>query len=356
MALLFPLLWSRASQRFAAAGVAAGYFLAASRGLPQGVAAFFGTSVWAGILLWLAASIAFVGVHAALWNARPRLRAARYLAAAVLMAIPPFGIVGWAHPVTAAGVLFPGWGWWGLGATVVGLVAMTTRAWSVAAALMTGVWIWSAITWMSPSPPAGWRGIDTALSSTLGEGTALEQHRELLGKVIAAAFSGTEVVVLPESSLGPLTPTVSGYWADALAVRSVTVIAGAVVISPAGYDNAMAVLGPAGTSILYRSRMPVPVSMWQPWRVWFGDAGGASATFFAEPVVNVAGRRVAPLICYEQLLTWPVLHSILHRPDAIVGIANGWWAAGTSIPAIQHASLEAWARLFDLPLVTAFNQ
>ena len=66
--------------------------------------------------------------------------------------------------------------------------------------------------------------------------------------------------------------------------------------------------------------------------------------------------RVAPLICYEQLLLWPILQSALHRPEAIVAIGNGWWATGTAIPLIQHASVEAWARLFGLCLVTAINR
>ena len=39
-ATLFPLLWALSSTRIAAAVVAAGYFLAASRGLPSGVAQF----------------------------------------------------------------------------------------------------------------------------------------------------------------------------------------------------------------------------------------------------------------------------------------------------------------------------
>ena len=83
---------------------------------------------------------------------------------------------------------------------------------------------------------------------------------------------------------------------------------------------------------------------------------GAGATFFADPVVDADGQSVAPLICYEQLLIWPVLQSMLYRPDALVGIANGWWATGTSVPAIQLVALTAWARLFNLPLVTAFNR
>ncbi|TIU19964.1 MAG: conjugal transfer protein TraB, partial [Mesorhizobium sp.] len=51
-----------------------------------------------------------------------------------------------------------------------------------------------------------------------------------------------------------------------------------------------------------------------------------------------------------------VLQSVLHAPDAIVAVGNGWWATGTSIAAIQNASTIAWARLFRLPLVTAFNR
>ncbi|TXG96452.1 MAG: conjugal transfer protein TraB [Nevskiaceae bacterium] len=356
LAMLFPALWAGSKSRITAAAVSAGYFLAASRGLPQSVATFFGTTVWAGILLWFAASISFVAVHAALWSRRRRWIAIRYLIAVALMAIPPFGIVGWAHPITAAGVLFPGWGWWGLGAAVGGLAAMTMRLWPVATFVLACAWLWSAMSWTFPSPPDQWQGIDTSLSASLGQGNALDQHHALVELVLERERAGAKVVVLPESTLGLLTPTVERFWTDALAGRDVTVVAGGADIDPAGYDNVMVSAGARGASVLYRSRMSVPVSMWQPWRAWLGENGGAGATFFADPVVEVAGRRVVPLICYEQLLVWPVLQSMLHRPDTIVAIANGWWAAGTSVPAIQRAATEAWARLFDLPLVTAFNR
>lgn len=145
-------------------------------------------------------------------------------------------------------------------------------------------------------------------------------------------------------------------WGEALASLDVTVIAGAAVIGTQGYDAVMVALDLTGAKILYRQRMPVPVAMWQPWRSWLGLSGGARATLFGDPVVEVAGQRIAPLICYEQLVVWPVLQSVFHRPNLIVAIANGWWARDTSIPAIQLASVEAWAWLFDLPLVTAFNR
>ena len=168
----------------------------------------------------------------------------RCLTAAVLMAIPPFGIAGWAHPITAAGVLFPGWGWWGLLAATAGLIGLVTRMWPAVA---------------------------------------------------------------------------------------------------------------IGANILYRERMPVPGSMWQPWRPFLGQSGGAKANFFENPAASVADSRIAPLICYEQLIVWPVLQSMLYDPDVVLAVGNGWWTEGTSIVAIQQASTVAWARLFTKTLVLSFN-
>ena len=110
-----------------------------------------------------------------------------------------------------------------------------------------------------------------------------------------------------------------------------------------------------GAPILYRQRMPVPVSMWQPWLALVGETGGARANFFANPIVEFGGARVAPLICYEQLIVWPLLQSALYVPDIVVATGNGWWTHGTSIVAIQKSATIAWARLFDLPLIMALN-
>ena len=356
LAMLFPALWASSPGRATAAAVAAVYFLSASRGLPQGVASFFGASVWAGTLLWLVASLSFVLVHAVLWTVQPgHGKAMRYGIAAMLTAIPPFGIVGWAHPLTAAGVLFPGWGWWGLTATAIGLVGMTMRSWPAIALLASCLWAWSTASWTPPAIPTGWNGADTRLGVGLGRGDAYEQHRRLARLVRDRASAGARVVVLPESALGVLTPTVERFWTDALVGADVTVIAGAAALDTRSYDNVVAVLGKGGVTLRYRARMPVPVAMWQPWRAWLGTSGGARATFFSDPVIEVAGRRIAPLICYEQLLVWPILQSALHQPDTLVAIANGWWATNTSIPAIQHASVEAWSRLFALDLVSSSN-
>ncbi len=126
-ATFFPLLWARSPTRIAAALVAAGYFLAASRGLSSGVAQFFAADLWVGLSFWVAAASSFVAVHAALWMMRSgSAKSARYLLILALTGLPPLGITGWAHPLTAAGILFPEWGWWGLLALTAGLIGLVT--------------------------------------------------------------------------------------------------------------------------------------------------------------------------------------------------------------------------------------
>jgi len=356
LALAFPALWAFAPTRTASAAVSAGYFLAASRGLPQGVVKFYGSDFSIGIALWIGAAAAFVLVNTVLWQKRPGWgRAAGYGLAALLMSVPPFGIVGWAGPITAAGVLFPGWGWWGLAATAVILLGMTTRWWPATAIVAIGFWAWSGANWIAPAPPAGWVGLDTRLGSALGRTPDLAQSAVLLQRARQAAASGARVVVLPESAAGLWTLTASMFWMDGIRGAGITVIAGAAIVDRRGYDNAMMEIGEGQARKLYGERMPVPVSMWQPWLAWIGQDGGARASFFGDPVVMSAGRRVAPLICYEQLLVWPVLQSMLNSPDMIVAIGNDWWTADTSILGIQKASTQAWAKLFALPLVLAFN-
>ncbi|KQZ91766.1 conjugal transfer protein TraB [Agrobacterium tumefaciens] len=355
IAAAFPMLWSLARTRPQAAIVSAVYFLAASRGLPQGVANFYEQDMWPGYLLWLVASFAFVIVHSMAWTNRPGWqKPLRYMVACIAMAVPPLGILGWAHPFTAAGVLFPGWGWWGLAAMAAGSGAMTTRYRPAAAMAMSGLWLWSAAQWTQPVLPASWIGVDLEMGGSLGRDASLGRQQDLIE--IGRSYPPGTTIVMPESALGYWTPTVARLWQDRLTGSEITVIAGAAIIDSQGYDNVLVKISARGSDVLYRERMPVPGSMWQPWRAWFGGQPGARAHFLANPVVKVGDVKVAPLICYEQLLVWPVLQSALHGPDIIVAAGNGWWTAGTSITDIQRAGSEAWARLFDLPLVFSLNR
>lgn len=144
----------------------------------------------------------------------------------------------------------------------------------------------------------------------------------------------------------PLALAFPALWAIAPSRRI------AIAVSAAYFLAASRGL-PPGVSTFYGSELLWGGALWVV--AWFGKGDSARAHLFDNPVVQLRGHRIAPLICYEQLLVWPVLHSMLHAPEAIVATGNGWWTARTSIVGIQRASVEAWARLFGVPLVTAFN-
>ncbi len=286
LACLFPALWAFAPGRVTAGLVSMAYFMAASRGLPAGVSIFYASDIRVGLALWIAASLPFVTVHTVLWSPKPGWhRPLRYLLAVTLMSVPPLGIVGWASPITASGVLFPGWGWAGLAATVAVLFAMTTRAWPLAGVAISVALALSSITWTDPGPPEGWVGIDTAFDyQVAGNHADYTQHMTTVALVRRAVENGAGTVVLPESALGIWTPTTESLWTRNLADLDVVVAGGAVVVNESGYDSVMVELTGEGARILYRQRMPVPVSMWRPWA-----SGGASAHLFGNPSGRLAG-------------------------------------------------------------------
>jgi hypothetical protein len=119
----------------------------------------------------------------ALWTSGRAWRGDPLRGVAVLLSVPPIGIVGWAHPVTAAGILFPGWSWFGLAAAVIGLLVMTTRTRPIAILTLGALWIWSAANWTEPNLPHGWIAVDTKFGGSNGDYANYLQHLETIDRV-----------------------------------------------------------------------------------------------------------------------------------------------------------------------------
>ena len=118
--------------------------------------------------------------------------------------------------------------------------------------------------------------------------------------------------------------------------------------SPESVENTLLVVG-ASSGKLYQ-RVPVPIGMWRP----FSNVS-VPLRVNGPGVIEIDHQRAAVLICYEEMLTFPVLASMLQHPTAIIGISNSFWFDETTIPAYQAAALRGWARLFRLPLFMAVN-
>lgn len=352
LAPLAVSLWATRTTRLAAWLVMLAYYLAAARGLPFGAARFFGNDTPAifSALLWFGASLALSAPWACLWARQGYYW--RVPLALVLCTVPPVGLVGWANPATAAGVFFPALGWLGLVAMVAALAALCYWPTRVGAALAVAALAGALVS--SPAAPSWIQAHQTTYGGSGGAGRDFMRDYAANQSMIELAVSSKAPFVLfPETVAGLWTPATAELWEDAAAhLRATgrTALVGAEVpIEGTGKTrNALVFVGHHSGELV--QRIPVPVSMWKPW----ADAG-TEANLFGDGIGQVNGKRAAVLVCYEQLLVWPMLLSQAAGPEIVIGAANDYWAAETSIPGIQTITLSAWSRLFSVPLVVAVN-
>jgi len=352
LAPLSVSLWATRTTRLAAWLVMLAYYLAAARGLPFGAARFFGSDTPAifSALLWFGASLALSAPWACLWARQGYYW--RVPLALVLCTVPPVGLVGWANPATAAGVFFPALGWLGLVAMVAALAALCYWPARSVAVLAVAALAGSFVN--SPAAPSWIQAHQTAYGGSGGAGRDfMRDYAANQAMIELAVSSKAPFVLFPETVAGLWNPATAELWEDAAAhLRATgrTALVGAEVpIEGTGRTrNALVFVGHHSGELV--QRIPVPVSMWKPW----ADAG-TEANLFGDGIGQVNGQRAAVLVCYEQLLVWPMLLSQAEGPEIVIGAANDYWAAETSIPGIQTMTLRAWTRLFSVPLVVAVN-
>lgn len=366
LSALFPLVWSKATSRLAAGFVAFCYYAAAARGLLPGTQIFFGShslyaSFFFGLLFIIASSCILAAPWSLFWTRAPSPTAMawRLPMAIILVTVPPVGFLGWANPITSAGVLFPGCRWHGLAAVVATMfLSLILKRPSQILALLVLCILSACLSQDPPRPPDGWRGVDThfsGLSAQAGFVRFYEQNRHMIGTAMDSKPSA--VLLFPEAVAGRWNQTTAALWEEPsgyLAIKQVTVLFGAERFADEdaeseGFDAVIVCVG-SESGLLYHQRFPMPVSMWRPF-----CASSARIHWLDSGVSILHGRKVAALVCYEQVLTWPVLISMIRQPEVIIAPANAWWSRNTSIPGIQHNVLAAWARLFHIPVITAFN-
>ena len=353
-AFAVPILVAFQTRRVWALAVAAAYFAAASWPLVRAYAAFAGTSMNSGALTWMLAVALLAAPLTVAWSQNRAAAAWRIPMALAIGVLPPIGLIGWASPVVSAGVLFPGTAWLGLAAVITapGLILLgKPRIWIAIAAASVLSFCFS----QPVPPPSAWAAVET----NLVPGRRFAGADELIASdTVQRIVSGSRatVTVLPETAISRWTEATEAFWQPTLGElrrqhRFAVVGAGLAIPGSAAYENAALIIGGEKPQA-FLQRIPVPVGMWRP--VGAGPSVPLSLTL--PGTVEIAGQRVAFLICYEQLLVLPVLLSAIDHPTLIVGMANQYWVREPSIPAAQRASLMAWSRLFALPLLIAENK
>jgi hypothetical protein len=315
----------------------------------------FDQSGFAGLWLWLAAGLLMGATYLILWCPSRHGRLGRLPLLLVLLAVPPIGLVGWAHPLTAAGYLFPTSGWWGLLATgaLVVVIAQLPRhptGWGVIGVVIA-LQVGTLQADLTVAPAVRAEGVDTHLAEETRQQPlqqAQVRQQYLIDRVLA---SQAPLTVLPEGAAGRWDTGKRERWlAVQPRLQGRTVLMGGSSPGPRGLDNVVIAVSGTSARIVYRQRMPMPIARWRPWA-----KDGFRAAWWANPVFEIDGQRAAALIGYEQLLLWPVLHAMWFRPGLLIGMGQVGRARDTALTAMPHAVLQAWARLFHVPLVTAFN-
>jgi hypothetical protein len=354
--VFLPLVLLQAN-RWAAYRVGLAYYIGSTWPLVPGANTFFGPRpyLWQGVILWFVGSVLLATPWGLLYF---RTWPARFWSAPVALAatsLPPVGLIGWASPLTAAGMLFPGTGWLGIiGVLFLPAVIVRRPRWGLP--LAGGLIVLAnAVYPGDPPPPRAWQVTNTTFGrSQLEVADPVREFQNAEWIQQRALSSSARVIVFPETVVPRWNDATEAFWEPTLAAlaRSGKTILFGATVPVAGSPqrlNTVIIRGASGPASFYQ-RIPVPISMWKP----FSQAG-VPLRLTGPGTIAVAGERAGVLICYELLLTWPVFTMSLEHPTILVGVANDYWASQTCIPAVQRAALTAWARLFRLPKLMAVN-
>ena len=388
VSILLPALWVRQTSARFCFYCSFAYYLSAFCSVPVVARNFFGPNAGLidGIVLWLGASLLLALPWRFAWS--DSVNSARWRVPLGLLAaiVPPLGLIGWASPTVAAGLLFPATGYAGFALTlfVPGCLAVSPRRTVICTVVLAATC--NLIHPRSPKVPTGWQGIHTRYGGIAHGHVDPVREYQIAEDIKARALASTaRVIVFPESVLPGWTPAADLFWADTIdALRSSgkVVVIGAIAPTqtphsdydlaaplaalhqtpavrrdsgepsrqhaPLRYTNGVVIRGASSGEFI--QRVPVPIGMWRPF-----TNTGAPLRLSSPAVMRIGDQTVAVVICYEQLISWPTLTAFLDRPTIMVAVANQFWVAGTAIPTVQRNTVRAWARLFHVPAVFASN-
>lgn len=325
------------------------YFGAGLTAFPSGMAMFFGATPfwsWTGFAAWAST----LAAPALLFPAR--FAGLALAGASLVIAATPLGAV---NPILAATAFFPSSGWVGL-ILAAGLLAFpfikNERAFvlGLVGASLAG----SLLTRLPPPAPAAAWAIDThdgKIPTLVNEwfGKQARVSREARASIEA----GTKLTVTPEGTVDAWDVWSQIAWRDAAAAakdKNAMLLVGAYRQMDNG-ERQNGLIDP-NTGAFYGATLPMPLAMWKPWdKSWHYPV---DATQLVRTIPTPAGEA-AYVICYEEMLLWPLASKVAAGDPALVISAANQWFATTEASVAQTRSIRLQARLWGLPLVRAVN-
>ena len=366
--ILAPVIWLPQRSRAGSYICAVIYYLAALRSLPVVSRNFFGpeSGLTGGICLWIVASSVLSLPW--LWAWSPLQSGSLWRCPIALLAtvVPPLGLIGWASPAVAAGLLYPGTGYLGFALTLLLPGIIISSAEEGIIGLIGLALLLHLIPLPPPRMPNGWEAVNTNFGPVAhGQADILREYQ--IGREIhdCVVHSRARVIIFPEAITADWTGelfrdvpkiVLFGATRPQLTPSNLEAALAALRSSPIATESAKAVK--YKNEILIRGvqtgefvqRVPIPIGMWRPY-----TQSGVPLNLSGPGTILIDGQRTAIMICYEQLIAWPMLTSLLENPSVVVAISNNVWVAGTKIPKIEQTLMRSWAALFRVPILFAEN-
>lgn len=372
MAVLLPLFWILASGAFEAFMLVLGYQAVATSVLAVGALTFGQSPSQIGLQLagWSLQSTAVACLWAFAWRLGSK-SAVRHVAAGIIvqlaLLLPPLWLLGTASPVVWIGSIAGGTGWYGLATGLVAPLALggvvrdknvRSKALAVVAItpLLFGVRSELGLD-MHRAP--GLYGVDVRWGDSGQSG--LDHVVDRIPKIGAALRavaqdSSIKTVVFPEAVLGGIyedaSVVVKIEIESAVRTLGVQALIGADRLVDGRPRVSLRVVNPLGPSLWIDARQPTPVSLWRPF-----DPGSYSADWTRPSELLLADGRTAYIsFCHEDVVPGLFLMAMLKHPDVVISVANNWWMPSDKGSNQQARHVQAYAKLFGLPLVRAVNR
>jgi apolipoprotein N-acyltransferase len=366
--LLLPGLIFNAANRLGAFLVAFAYYAIGARDVPGILHDFFpNLSLLTCIFIWaVQASVLSIPWALAypLRGISLRQGLLKVTIALLVLTLPPIGLFHWGNPLMVAGLLYPGWQWFGLLLTVglLALLAVGNRSTRKIQLPLAGALLLALIAnffYAEPTPPKNWYPISLQLGKNpdLWSEEMLMRREFLADLALQKLEGGAEVVIFPESVSGSSRRHQRDVWqkvAEQARAKGAVVLVGEEKWNQDknGFKNALVGYGEAVETgaVVVSSVVPMPMGEWK-----FGLEEGAETNLFGSDIVQLQDKQVAFSMCYEDFLFWPHRGLLTGQADLFVSVANQWPSRGTSAETSQDISRASLARLSGVALLTAKN-
>jgi len=286
----------------------------------------------------------------------------RTLSLLIILSLPPLGYFFWLSPLASAGALFPGLGWPGLCLNIILMLLFVITPdiknkiiGIIPISILLVTAMLANLAYLPPSAPKDWLAINTKLGGTPANLFEIpSRESKLISLAQKALDQNYKVIIFPENIALDWLPGTQFQWQDLSQQaqrKDATIVVGAQEdLKDGSSNNVLIVLG-QGNGQIYSARQPMPIGLWQPWKSETDNRHWNSSGKFL-----LQGQETGYLICYEQIIPWPILSLFLQAPypTVIISAANQWFSMPSSYLK-QSNHMRAFARLFGVATMTAVN-